>query len=76
MTPMTLEEATTLVKVGRQYEHTKGGRYEVVGIALESTNGRPRVPVVVYRGSQGLNVRDLSEFIEVVEGRPRFKLAD
>lgn len=62
------------------YRHKDGGLYRVVGTALESTNGRPRLPVVIYvsldKGEA--NVRDLAEFTEAVawpDGvtRPRFE---
>lgn len=55
-----------LVKPGI-YRHYKGDAYRVLFTALESTNGRPVVPVVVYVGvskgeHQAIRVRDLVEF--------------
>ncbi|OHD23874.1 MAG: hypothetical protein A2Y38_17445 [Spirochaetes bacterium GWB1_59_5] len=74
---------THRVLVGRVYKHHKGGLYTVVSVALESTNSRQRLPVVVYVSlSRGfINVRDLSEWEEVIRwsdgyDRPRFVLAD
>jgi hypothetical protein len=49
------------------YEHFKGNRYEVVGVARDSETEEP---VVVYRplyGERGLWVRPLAMFVEHVE---------
>jgi hypothetical protein len=58
------------------YEHFKGNRYEVVGVARDSETEEP---VVVYRplyGERGLWVRPLAMFVEHVErdgySGPRF----
>ncbi|MCS5723953.1 DUF1653 domain-containing protein [Herbiconiux sp. CPCC 203407] len=58
------------------YEHFKGSRYEVVGVARDSETEEP---VVVYRplyGERGLWVRPLAMFVEHVErdgySGPRF----
>lgn len=69
--------------IGRVYKHHKGGTYTVICVGLESTNSRPRLPVVVYVSHERgyINMRDLKEWEEVVmwpDGleRPRFVLAD
>ena len=61
------------------YEHFKGGKYYVLSVAQETTNARLGAKVVIYVSlTYGiLKVRDLSEFIELVEWpdgerRPRF----
>jgi hypothetical protein len=58
------------------YEHFKGSRYEVVGVARDSETAEL---VVVYRplyGERGLWVRPLAMFVEHVErdgySGPRF----
>jgi hypothetical protein len=59
-----LSDAAARVRVGAVYEHASGVRYVVQGLALESTNGRPRMPVVRYQSNEGPpNVRDLEEFL-------------
>jgi len=65
------------------YEHHKGGKYYVLSVAQETTNARLGAKVVIYVSlTYGiLKVRDLSEFIELVEWpdgerRPRFKPAE
>lgn len=52
------------------YRHFRGGLYRVLFVATESTNGRPRVPTVVYVSLENgsVNVRDEAEFHEMVEG--------
>lgn len=68
------DAAPSVVSVGETYRHRKGGLYKVEGIALESTNGRPRERVVVYRSQTGgLNVRTEREFTETADGTPRFE---
>jgi hypothetical protein len=59
-----------------EYEHFKGNRYEVVGVARDSETEEP---AVVYRplyGERGLWVRPLAMFVEHVErdgySGPRF----
>lgn len=50
-----------------EYEHFKGNRYEVIGVARDSETEEP---VVVYRplyGERGLWVRPLAMFVEHVE---------
>lgn len=51
------------------YEHYKGGRYEVLGLALDVTNGRPDRQMVVYRSvaTSQVYVRDYEEFKQPVE---------
>jgi len=63
-----------------QYEHYKGNRYEVIGVAR---HGETLEELVVYRalyGERGLLVRPLKMFLETVEigGKkvPRFKLIE
>lgn len=63
-----------------EYEHYKGKRYTVLGVARHSET---LDEVVVYRaeyGEQGLWVRPLGMFLETVEvgGRrvPRFRLVN
>jgi hypothetical protein len=67
---------TQHVIVGRTYRHYKGDLYRVEDVALESTNGRPRERVVVYRGTKGLNVRTESQFLEWLpeKNQRRFEL--
>lgn len=62
------------------YEHYKGGRYEVLGVAHHSETHEE---LVVYRalyGDHGLWVRPLAMFLETVEvngvTKPRFKKID
>ncbi len=51
-----------------KYLHFKGNTYEVLGVALEVTNGQPEVQKVVYRNNGGsLFVRTVEEFTEIVE---------
>lgn len=61
-----------------EYQHFKGGRYVVVGEAIDATNGMER-RVVVYRSvhESTLFVRSVDEFLQEVEWpdgimRPRF----
>lgn len=67
------------------YEHFKGGRYTVLGIVFDSTNGADHKEMVHYVShSSGLPfVRDLSEFlssatVQRLDGMsrdvPRFRL--
>lgn len=67
------------IRAGSVYEHFKGGRYLVLGVASESTNDRIGKRSVVYVSlTHGtLKVRDLAEFLEEVlwpdgSRRPRF----
>jgi hypothetical protein len=69
----------TEVIPNRVYEHFKGGRYYVLSVADDSTNGRKGNKLVVYVSlTYGvLKCRDLAEFTESVawpDGitRPRF----
>lgn len=66
------------VIVGGMYRHYKGDLYFVEDVALESTNGRPRERVVVYRGTKGLNVRLESQFLEFLpdKNQRRFEFAN
>lgn len=71
--------AATELRLGA-YEHHKGNRYDVLGVARHSETGEA---LVVYRprqGEQGLWVRPLAMFVEDVEvdGRrvPRFRPVD
>jgi hypothetical protein len=61
-----------LTTVGGVYKHYKGGRYTVIGVATESTNDRPRRPVVVYVSLEKgtINVRDEAEFHQYVDPAP------
>lgn len=51
-----------------EYQHFKGGRYVVVGVAIDATNGMER-RVVVYRSvhESTLFVRSVDEFLQKVE---------
>lgn len=67
------------IRLNHVYEHHKGGKYLVLGIAEESTNARKGNRVVIYVSlTYGkVRCRDLEEFTEVIEwpdgeSRPRF----
>ena len=73
MTQLTEDEQFALlarcpVNDGQRWRNNKtGDLYVVLCVALEATNNRPRLPVVLYvkRGDASVsNVRDVSEFIE------------
>lgn len=51
------------------YQHYKGALYLVIMLAWESTNGRPRELIVVYRSleQESTNVRRAAEFVEPVK---------
>ncbi len=61
------------------YRHHKGGLYRVLFQAIESTNERAGIPVVVYLSmTKGtIHVRTLEEFNRFVDGTftPRFEYA-
>ncbi len=59
------------------YRHHLGGLYTVICCAVDSTNSRVGVPVVVYVSlSTGqVRVRDQSEFTEIVEWPDGFRRA-
>ena len=68
---------SNMLKLG-QYEHYKGGRYEVIGVAQHSETNEE---LVIYRslaGDQQIWARPLAMFLEEVKigGKkmPRFKL--
>lgn len=62
------------------YEHYKGNRYEVIGVALHSETEEPLVVYHALYGERGLWVRPLAMFAEevVVLGVkvPRFKFIE
>jgi hypothetical protein len=65
--------------LNRVYEHYKGGKYLVLGVAEESTNARTGTQVVIYISlTYGkMKCRDLQEFLELVswpdgQMKPRF----
>ena len=67
------------VHPGKIYKHYKGGRYLVLHLASDSTNGRNDAEGVVYVSlAYGiLKYRELAEFVEEVQWpdgamRPRF----
>ena len=71
------------IQTGKVYKHYGGGRYLVIGISEESTNGRENVLAVVYVSlTYGkIRHRELKEFQEEVawsDGtkKPRFILED
>ncbi|HEX5774683.1 MAG TPA: DUF1653 domain-containing protein [Candidatus Paceibacterota bacterium] len=57
------------IRLNHVYEHHKGGKYLVFGVAEESTNARKGNKVVLYVSlTYGkMKCRDLEEFTEVVE---------
>lgn len=58
---------------GKRYRHRKGGTYRVMWVDVDEATGEPRVS---YR-SEGLGYvwnRPHANFVELVDGRPRFEL--
>lgn len=59
------------------YEHYKGGRYRVLGIARHSETLEPLVVYEALHGNGGLWVRPAAMFLEEIAGsgcrRPRFR---
>ncbi len=65
-----------MLKLG-QYQHYKGGRYEVIGVAKQSETGEKLVIYRALSGKKQIWARPLVMFLEEVEfeGKkiPRFK---
>ena len=60
------------------YEHDRGGRYEVLGLALLADGPDEGQPAVVYRplypvSGLPVSVRTLAGWQAPLEGRPRFR---
>ena len=57
------------------YRHYKGDYYVVIGVAQQSTNGEGDDLYVVYMSleKRQLRVRKFQEFVEDVDGHPRFR---
>jgi len=61
--------------VGKRHRHRKGGIYRVMWVDVDEATGEPRVS---YRSAQLGFVwnRTLVNFVEVVDGKPRFEQLD
>ena len=63
-----------------KYRHFKGGEYQVQGIATHSETGEQLVVYTPLYGEEGLWIRPLSMFLEVVDRdgkqQPRFVYID
>lgn len=68
-----------MIKIG-QYQHYKGGKYEVIGVAKHSETGEELVIYRAQHGEKQIWARPLAMFLEKVEidGKkmPRFKYSD
>ena len=76
--PPPLSSLAQSISVGSQYEHYKGFRYKVMGVARHSETLEELVVYQALYGEQGIWVRPLLMFLENItlngESRPRFKL--
>jgi hypothetical protein len=78
--PVTDDSANGVSIRTGQYEHYKGGRYLVLGLAEDARDGTTLVIYIRLYGAAGrpMAARPLDEFFEEVETpnglRPRFRL--
>lgn len=70
-----IKEAEKLVEVGALYQHYKGGKYKVVSIGIQEWDDEPCVVYEWHDEPKLIFVRPLSNWVEPVDGAPRFKKA-
>ena len=77
-TPPPLSSLATSIAVNSTYEHYKGHRYRILGIARHSETLEELVVYQALYGEGGIWVRPLTLFLENVtvhgQSQPRFKL--
>jgi len=61
-----------LPQIGETWTHFKGGKYLIKGFAWEA-DGPHLVLRVIYCSEEAIFTRTLSNFLEPVDGTPRFQ---
>jgi hypothetical protein len=68
-----VHEAAGQIDVGAYYEHRNGQLYRVLGLGFIEANNELAVVYQAQYGEKLMWIRPLTNFVEEVDGKPRFR---